>query len=183
MGMCSWYTCRNDSSNMGRMRFPLSTAFRRRLIQFCIIVFKRYHLRFISPLLSRGIRPHASGSQWLPRYSPYHHHLQCYMPLRPYPSNATSDMGPYAYPRLPRIHPNRLRLESTLGTASVGICVFLVWSGHLCRLLGLSNCVQENHGRIQQVAVRIGFLARGWILDWSRECPDLWAITDKSIGL
>lgn len=183
MGVCGWDTCRNGPSNVGRMRFRLGTPIRRRLIRPPVFYEERYHIGFVPTRLSRCIRPNTPGSEWLSRHSPNNNYIQRYMSLPPHPSHPTSDMGAYAYPRLSWVHPNRLCLQSAVRTSSMGIHIRIIRSGDFRWILGLPDCFQEDHGRFREATIRIGVLARDWVLDRCGECPDIWKITDKSAGL
>jgi len=137
MGLCSWYTRRNGSSYMGRMRLPLRTTIHRRFLQFRIIYFKRNHLGVLPSLFPRCLRSNAPSKERMPRHSPNHHNIQCHLPVHPHTPHEPSDMGSVSYPRLLGIHSNHFRLQSTLSTTRLGMGFRFLRTGHFCELLGV----------------------------------------------
>ena len=180
MGLCSRYTRRNGSSHMGRMRFLIRTAIFGRFLQLRIIYFKRNHLRILPSLFPRCLRIDPPGKERMPRHSPNHFSLQRHLPLYPHTPHEPTNMGSVPYPRFRGIHSNHLCLQSTDTTARLGMGLRFLWPGHLRELLGIQSGLQDYYGRIQEITVRTGFLARNGILDWSGKCPGLRKVTDQS---
>lgn len=137
MGLCSWDTCWNGPSYMGRMRLPLRSTVHGRFLQLRIINFKRHHLRFLPPLFPRRIRSNASSSERLPRHPPNHYNLQRHLSFHLDTSNEPTDMDIDAYPRILRIHSNRLRIESEVTTARLGMGIRFLRPSYICELLGI----------------------------------------------
>ena len=183
MGLCSWYTCWNGSSDMGRMCLSFGFTFRLGLLKLRIIYFKRHHLGILPPLVPRRICFNPPSSKWVPRYSPNHYDIQCHLHVHPHTPHEPSDMGSVSYPRFLGVHSNHFRLQSTLTTTRLGMGFRFLRSGHLCELLGIQSRIQDYHGGIQEITIRIGFLAGDRILDRGGKCTGLWKVTDKSIGV
>jgi len=183
MGLRSWYTRRDGSSNLGGMRLLIRTSILRRFLQLRIIYFKRNHLRIIPSLFPRCLRFNPPGKERMPRHSPNHLSLQCYLPVHPHTPHEPTDMGFVPYPGFRGIHPNHLCLQSTLTTARLGVGFRFIRSRHFCELLGIQSGIQDYHGRIQEITVRTRILAGNGVLDWSGKCPGLWEVADQSIGI
>ena len=181
MGLRSWYTRRDGSSNLGGMRLLIRTSILRRLLQFRIIYFERNHLGNFSSLFPRCLRFNPPGKERMPRHPPNHLSLQCHLPLHPHTPHEPTNMGSFPHPRLRGIHSNHLCFQSTDTTARLGMGFRLLRTCHLCELLGIQSRVQDYHGGFQEITVRTGFLAGNGILDRSGKCPGLWKVTDKSI--
>ena len=137
MGLCSWYTRRNGSSYMGRMRFPIRTTIYRRFLQSRIIYFKRNHLGIFPPLFPRCIRFSAPSKERMPRHSPNHYNLQRHLLVHPHTPLEAANMGLVPHPRVFGIHSNHFRLQSTLSTTRLGMGFRFLWTGNFCELLGI----------------------------------------------
>jgi len=137
MGLCSWYTCWNGSSDMGRMCLSFGFTFRLGLLKLRIIYFKRNHLGIVPPLVPRRICFNPPSSKWVPRYSPNHNDIQRHLPLHPHPPHEPTNMGPHAYSRIPRLYTNRFRIKPTLRTPRLGIRIRFFRSSDICGVLGV----------------------------------------------